>query len=254
MDSKAPIGIFDSGVGGLSVLKALRKELPHESFIYLADSANSPYGRLTAGKIKELSKKNTEFLLKKNVKLIVVACNTATGAAIGYLRGTYPVPFVGMEPAVKPAAANSITKKIGVLATARTFEADHFNNTVNRFAGDVEVIVAIGDGLVELVEQGRAESREAEDLLSGYLNPMVNQGIDQLVLGCTHYPFLINIIQRIIPDNITVHDPAPSVARQTRRVLEKSNGLAGGPEKLEDQFFSTGDPAVMMEFVRLING
>lgn len=245
MQKNAQIGVFDSGVGGISVMKALRKELPNESFIYLADSANAPYGQLDNGHILDLSIKNAEFLLDKKVKLIVVACNTATGIAIKTLRKMFDVPFIGMEPAIKPASIQSVAKKIGVLATARTFEADHFNETAGMHSGDIELFVRVGDGLVELVEEGRSESPESEELLKSYLEPMIDAGIDQLVLGCTHYPFLMPLILKIIPGGIVVHDPAPAVARQTRRILEQMDGLTDMSDRLPDQFFSTGDRSVL---------
>ena len=245
MDRNTHIGIFDSGVGGLSVLRALKNELPEESFIYLADSANAPYGKLQPERIIDLARKNTEFLLKKNVKLVVLACNTATGIAIKNLRKSFHLPFVGMEPAVKPAAANSLSRKIGVLATARTFEADHFNETVNRFADGVEVFVKVDDGLVELIEAGEAGSWQTERLLSSYLDPLIDSGIDQLVLGCTHYPFLMPLLRKLLPDTITIHDPAPAVARQVRRILEKNNGSVKTPKSLEDQYYSTGNRTIL---------
>ncbi len=250
MDRNSHIGVFDSGIGGLSVLKSLRKELPMESFIYMADSANAPYGRLPAEKIIELSRKNTEFLLSKNSKVIVIACNTATGAAIKYLRQTFSVPFIGMEPAVKPAALLSKTGKIGVLATARTFEADHFNTTVERYSGDVDVIVKIGDGLVEMVEKGSLDTPELMNLLEEYLEPLIKEGIDQLVLGCTHYPFLIPAIRKILPDEVVIHDPAPAVASQTRRVLLQKNSLVLNGKLFEDEFYSTGDRSVLDQMLR----
>ena len=250
MNSQSHIGVFDSGIGGLSVLKALRLELPLESFIYFADSANAPYGSLSTEEILRLVSKHVEFLMEKDSKIIVVACNTATGVAIQHLRKSYSIPFVGMEPAVKPAAALSKTKKIGVLATARTFEADHFNSTVKRFAGDVEIIVQIGNGLVEMIEKGIVDSPELLTLLSGYLKPLVDEGIDQLVLGCTHYPFLIPAIRKIIPDSITIHDPAPAVAIQTKRVLNEYEGLMKGKRQLEDQFYSSGDQSVLDEILK----
>jgi len=251
MKGDSSIGVFDSGIGGLTVLRALREELPNESFIYLADSANAPYGRLSPEKIIDLASLNTKFLLDKGVKLVVVACNTATGIAINHLRQTFTIPFVGMEPAVKPAAAASITKKIGVLATARTFEADHFNKTVNRFAGDVEVILRVGDGLVELIEEGKADSPEAEKLLKLYLKPMIEAGIDQLVLGCTHYPFLTPIMRNILPERVVIHDPAPAVARQTRRILEQNGGLNNSKGNTSNEYYSSGDRTILDKILNI---
>jgi glutamate racemase len=242
-----PIGIFDSGVGGLSVLKELIHLLPNESFIYFADNKHAPYGRKDRGDVMIYAEDISEHLIELGAKLIVVACNTATGIAINHLRKQFTIPFVGMEPAVKPAAAQSKTGKIGVLATANTFEADHFNKTRNRFANHVEVIMTVGDGLVELVESGMVDSSETKKLLEAYLLPMIDQGIDQLVLGCTHYPFLIPAIRRIIPDDVTIHDPAPAVAKQAQRILQEMDLLNTGKEKPVYSFEASGDSKVLEE-------
>jgi len=253
MKKEAPIGVFDSGVGGLSVLKALRNELPLESFIYLADSKNAPYGNKDQGRIIELSVNNTQFLLEKNVKMIIVACNTATGAAISRLREMFSLPFVGMEPAVKPAAMESASKKIGVLATARTFEASHFNKTVNRFAGDVEVFVKVGHGLVELIEEGETESNKTREILARYIDPLLAEGIDQLVLGCTHFPFLMPLLKEMLPPGIKIHDPAPAVSKQARRLLEINNGLAREKVMAEDLFYTSGDYSILKKMAGLMS-
>lgn len=236
MPDSRPIGIFDSGVGGLSVLKELIKELPNESFIYFADSANYPYGSKHPDKIIELSSSITNFLIAENCKVIVVACNTATAAAIDWLRENYQVPFVGMEPAVKPAALNSKTKCIGVLATAGTFKGRLYIETSHRYASDVNVCYQVGEGLVELVETGDFNSRDAENLLLKYVKPMLDCNIDQLVLGCTHYPFFKPLLAKILPSNIDVIDPSPAVAKQVSRVL-LSNSLSNQSSK-NDPFFN----------------
>ncbi|MCK5821661.1 MAG: glutamate racemase [Bacteroidales bacterium] len=245
MDKNSPIGIFDSGVGGLSVVRQIIAELPGESLIYYADSANAPYGSKSSEQVIGFSHDISEFLNNMGAKLIVVACNTATGIAINYLRDTYSIPFVGMEPAIKPAAKASKSGKIGVLATANTFETEHFNRTKGLHANNVEVLMTIGEGLVELVEQGKATSDYSKELLIKYLMPMVDEGIDHLVLGCTHYPFLLPLIHEIIPPEIQIHDPAPAVARQVRKVLEEVGELNPGNEKPQSAFFSSGNRTVL---------
>jgi len=218
-----PVGIFDSGAGGLTVLSELVKLMPGESYIYFADSANCPYGSKPAEEIVKLSDKITQFLISKGCKIIVVACNTATAAAIDHLRASYSIPFIGMEPAIKPASLNTKTKSIGVLATAGTFKGRLYIETSRRYATDVNVCYQVGEGLVELVEAGKANSPEAEELLHRYIDPMVDCNIDQLVLGCTHYPFLKPVLKRILPNHITIVDPAPAVALHAKRVAENQS-------------------------------
>ncbi len=249
MLKNAPIGLFDSGLGGLSVWKYLVRELPNESTRYLADSAHAPYGERSTKDIIRLSVTHTEKLLDLGCKMIIVACNTATGAAINYLRSQYACPFVGMEPAIKPAAALSKTGVIGVLATAQTFEANHFNQTKNRYAEGIEVKLAIGKGLVELVESGKADST----LLKQYLDPMITAGIDQLVLGCTHYPFLIPVLNRILHAGIKLHDPAPAVAKQARRILEQDKGHNDSEQPVSHHFGTSGDPELLRRMVEGID-
>ena len=241
MDTSAPIGVFDSGTGGLSVWTELVSELPHESMIYVADSVHAPYGTKTRSFITDRSSAITTFLTGQGCKLIVVACNTATGAAITTLRREFNIPFIGVEPAVKPAAMESKTGHIGVLATAQTFKGEHFKRSIGLYADSVELHVRAGTGLVELIENGMIDSPETKELLIKYLMPMVDKGIDQLVLGCTHYPFLIPVIREILPAGIRIIDPAPAVARQTRKVLEESNGLNSRLSVIGYQFYSTGD-------------
>ena len=252
MDKSAPIGVFDSGVGGLSVLTEIVSLLPNESIVYFADSAHTPYGLHQASEIIDYSEAIVNFLLSKNVKLIVVACNTATGVAIRHLRDIFDLPFVGMEPAIKPAVQLTKTGIIGVLATAPTFEAEHFRRTKNQFAEDLKVKVAVGRGLVELVEQGKAVSGESKTLLERYLRPMIEDGIDQLVLGCTHYPFLIKVMREILPPEIIIHNPAPSVARQVQRVLAMHNGLNSEKGNSVYSFFSSGDREELDKMIKEI--
>lgn len=242
MDTAGPIGIFDSGIGGLSVWTEVAKVLPEESLIYVADSAHAPYGIRSRNYITSRSRAIARYLQGEGCKLIVVACNTATGASISTLRREFSIPFIGVEPAVKPAAKNSKTGHIGVLATAQTFNGEHFKRSIQLFARSVELHERAGTGLVELIEQGQIDTPEIRRLLMDYLNPMVGKGIDQLVLGCTHYPFLIPVIQEILPAGIQIINPAPAVARQTRKVLEEQNGLNTSLNVVSYQFYTTGDP------------
>lgn len=224
MINKNPIGLFDSGIGGTSIWKEINKLLPLEDSIYLADSKNAPYGLKSKEEIIALSKKNTEFLLNKNCKIIVVACNTATTNAIKELRETYDVPFIGIEPAIKPAANNSKTHKIGILATKGTLNSELFHNTASSFT-NVEIVEQIGYGLVQLIEKGNLDTPEMFELLKSYLKPMIEQNIDYLVLGCSHYPYLIPQIKKILPSRIKIIDSGEAVAIQTKRILNRNNIL-----------------------------
>ena len=224
MVNKNPIGLFDSGIGGTSIWKEIHQLLPNEDTIYLADSKNAPYGQKSKEEIIELCFKNTEFLLNQNCKLIVVACNTATTNAIKELRAKYNVPFIGIEPAIKPAALHSKTQKIGILATKGTLNSELFYKNVEQFQ-EIQIIEQIGFGLVELIEGGKIDSDELQELLLKYLNPMVQSNIDYLVLGCSHYPYLIPQIKKIIPKKITIIDSGEAVARQTKKVLEELVGI-----------------------------
>jgi len=220
MDNKQPIGVFDSGIGGTSIWKEIHNLLPNEKTIYLADSKNAPYGEKSKEEIIQLSMKNTDFLLNMNCKLIVVACNTATTNAIRELRAHYDVPFIGIEPAIKPAAIHSRTQVIGILATKGTLNSELFNKTTEMFH-HTKIIEQIGYGLVELIENGQMESPEMTQLLHSYLNPMIEANIDFLVLGCSHYPYLIPQIRKIIPDHIHIIDSGLAVARQTQNLLKE---------------------------------
>ncbi|MBN2680910.1 MAG: glutamate racemase [Bacteroidales bacterium] len=244
-----PIGVFDSGLGGLSVWRELVKELPNESFVYLADSAHCPYGSRPHDEITHLAVKNTEFLLSKNAKMIVVACNTATAAAIDYLRKSFSIPFIGMEPAIKPAALMSKTACVGVLATAGTFEGRLFKETSQKYAAGVKIVTSIGDGLVELVEQNLVNSKQAKLLLEKYLQPMLDCNADHIVLGCTHYPFLSELINKITGNSVILVDPASAVARRTRNQLKSLDLLAGDNTNPQYHFFTNGDLGKMQLFI-----
>ncbi len=215
------IGIFDSGIGGTSIWKEITSLLPHENTIYLADSKNAPYGEKSAEKIIEFSIKNTELLIEKGCKLIVVACNTATTNAIEILRNKYDIQFIGIEPAIKPAALKTITNSIGILATKGTLSSSLFSETSERFTSEIKVIEQEGKGIVALIESGRLASDEMTLLLHKYLNPMLKEQIDYLVLGCTHYPYLIPQIKKIVGENVKIIDSGLAVAKQTNAILEK---------------------------------
>lgn len=240
-----PIGIFDSGVGGTSIWKEIHNLLPNENTIYLADSANAPYGPKGKDAIINLSIKNTEYLLSKNCKLIVVACNTATTNAIDYLRETYNTPFIGIEPAIKPAALQTKTNAIGILATKGTLSSALFSKTSGLFASHVNVIEQQGEGIVELIETGKLFSEEMRALLNIYLKPMITANIDYLVLGCTHYPYLMPLLTDILPNHVKIIDSGEAVARQTKAVLEKSIMLNTEIATAKNQFYTNGNPEVM---------
>lgn len=218
--AESPIGIFDSGVGGLSVLRAVRAQMPDEAVIYFGDQAHVPYGPRPLDEVRAFSEEITRFLLANDAKLIVVACNSASAAALPTLRATFPgVPFVGMEPAVKPAVELTRSGVVGVLATPATFQSALYASVIERFAQGVTVLQHTCPGLVAQIEQGALEAAETESILMEALLPMLAQGIDTVVLGCTHYPFVIPLIERIVGPKVRVIDPAPAVARQVGRLL-----------------------------------
>ena len=247
--SSQPIGIFDSGVGGTSIWKELHSLLPFENTIYLADSKHAPYGPKGKDRIIELCIKNTEYLLSQNCKLIIVACNTATTNAIKVLRDKYNVPFIGIEPAIKPAALNTKTKAIGILATKGTFSSELFNKTSATFASDIIVIEQIGEGIVQLIENGKLNSEEMKALLKIYLKPMVEAQIDYLVLGCTHYPYLIPILNNMLPKNVKIIDSGEAVAKQTKAILSKNNLLSISKLKSQNTFYSNGDIEILKQLI-----
>ena len=244
MINENPIGLFDSGIGGTSIWKEVHALMPYENTIYLADSKNAPYGLKSKDEIIALSCKNTEFLLENNCKIIVVACNTATTNAIKELRAKYDVPFIGIEPAIKPAALQSKTQKIGILATKGTLNSELFHKSVANHP-DVTIIEQIGHGLVQLIENGDMNSAEMEELLKSYLNPMVEKNIDYLVLGCSHYPYLIPQIKKIIPPQIKIIDSGEAVAKQTQKILEQNNLLNLSKRKSSQIFYTNSEPEVL---------
>ncbi|MBO3117146.1 glutamate racemase [Winogradskyella sp. DF17] len=246
--SKDPIGIFDSGIGGTSILKEINALLPNENCVYLSDSKNAPYGNKSKSEILRLSIKNTEVLLSKQAKIIVVACNTATTNSIAYLRKSYKIPFIGIEPAIKPAALNTKSKTIGVLATKGTLSSSLFHNTSALFAKGIKVIEQVGNGIVPLIESGKLNSSEMTDLLKLYLEPMIEEHIDYLVLGCTHYPYLIPQLQELLPKEVKIIDSGRAVAKQTRTVLQQLLllNLSGSQPSVE--MFTNGNIEVLKTF------
>ncbi len=239
MADNRPVGVFDSGVGGLSVWQAIVRRLPHESTVYVADSAHCPYGPRPADEIVRFSTGISRFLLTQDVKMIVVACNTASAAALNRLRAMFDVPFVGMEPAVKPAAQATRTGHIGVLATEGTFHGELFNRTAATHARAVTVHRRVAHGLVSLVERGNFSGAEAETLVRRHLLPLLAENVDQLVLGCTHYPFLLPLMREIVGTQMAIIDPADAVAKQVQRVLDRRAARATGSAR--HRFFSSGD-------------
>ena len=247
--SRAPIGIFDSGVGGLSVLREIRALLPCEDLYYLADSAHVPYGAKTADFIRERSGYLSQFLLERRAKAVVIACNTATAAAASLLRERLDIPVVGMEPAVKPAAAATQTGVVGVLATVGTLKSAQYAGLLERFASDVQVITQPCPGLPELVEAGRLDSSETRTLLAGYLRPLLAAGADTIVLGCTHYPFLRPLIRELTGPSITLIDTGAAVAQQLRRVLAAGGLLNPGSQAGTETFWTSGEPGSVQRIV-----
>jgi glutamate racemase len=247
MNNDQPIGIFDSGVGGTSIWREIHNLLPNEKTIYLADSKNAPYGQKSKQEIIALSMKNTDLLLKMGCKLIVVACNTATTNAIKELRGKYNIPFIGIEPAIKPAATNSKTQTIGILATQGTLISELFYNTTQKFK-NTKIIEQVGHGLVQLIENGEINSPEMTRLLHSYLQPMIEADIDYLVLGCSHYPYLIPQIRKILPENIQIIDSGEAVAKQTKNILQAKIGFSS-QAKNTPVFYTNTNPTVLKEIL-----
>lgn len=236
-----PIGVFDSGVGGLSVLRAVRRLMPEEPVIYFADQRHVPYGPRPLNQVRDFSETITRFLLAQGAKLVVVACNTASAAALHHLREAFPhMPFVGMEPALKPAAEQTRSGLVGVLATPATFQGALYASVVERFANGVTVLQDTCPGLVEQIERGDLDGPATRAILDSALRPMLERGIDTVVLGCTHYPFVIPLIEEIAGENVRVIDPAPAVAKQAQRLLESGGlkRLAGGRGAV--RFFTSG--------------
>lgn len=248
MQNTAPIGLFDSGIGGTSIWREINILLPNENTIYLADSKNAPYGLKSKDEIIALSIKNTEFLLEQNCKLIVVACNTATTNAIKELRIKFDVPFIGIEPALKPAVNQTKTQKIGVLATKGTLNSDLFHEKVKSYS-NVTIMEQIGHGLVQLIENGDIDSPEMNELLKSYLQPMIAQNIDYLVLGCSHYPYLIPQIKKILPPHIEIIDSGVAVAVQTKKILTQLELNSPETGKGTCTFYTNSNPNVLQNIL-----
>ena len=236
-----PIGIFDSGVGGISVLKHIHALLPHEDLIYLADSKYAPYGNKTAQEITQRCLILSDDLLQKNVKAIVVACNTATAAAINELRETFDIPIIGMEPAVKPAAEASKNGVIGVLATVGTLKSAQFAALLESYGRNVKVVTQGCVGLVECIERGELHTPETKALIRLYTAPLLAEGADTIVLGCTHYPFVKEVIQDIVGEEITLIDTGAAVAKQLKRQLEEKILLSISKQKAKVHFWTNSE-------------
>jgi glutamate racemase len=247
--NKAPLGFFDSGVGGTSVWKEVIHLLPHENTIYLADSKNAPYGVRSPEEIIALSVKNTEFLIARGCKLVAVPCNTATTNAIDYLRSHYTIPIIGIEPAIKPAALQSDTKKIGILATKGTLSSKLFKTTQEKFTRDIDIIEVVGTGIVELIEAGNIDTDEMRQMLLRMTEPFMISGIDYLVLGCSHYPYIKHILEELLPKNVRIIDSGTAVARQTLAVLQQHNLLNECTELGLHQLYSNADISTLQQLI-----
>ncbi len=248
--NRNPIGVLDSGVGGITVVEEIRQLLPCEDIVYYADTANFPYGQKSAEELRHLASEATRFLIDKGAKLVVVACNTASSAALSTLRQEFPLPFVGMVPAIKPASTATRNGKVGVIATEATFQAEVFADLIAEFAQGVSVFVKPCPGLTELVEKGETDSPEIRRLLHLYLDPMLAEGIDVLVLGCTHYPFLRPTVESIVGNGITVIDTGLPVARQVVRVIETNDLATDSRQPGKLTCFASGDREGFMAIVR----
>ena len=244
MQNNNPIGLFDSGIGGVTIWKSIHQLMPNENTIYLADSMNAPYGQKSEDEITALCFKNVNFLLKLNVKIIVVACNTATTNSIAAMRKNFDIPFIGIEPAIKPAATNSKTQTIGILATKGTLNSALFSKSLAAYK-HIKIIEQIGHGLVQLIENGDADSPEMKELLQTYLQPMIDQNIDYLVLGCSHYPFLMPQIKAILPAHVVIIDSGEAVAKQTHKVLQSLNSLNNSGLQSSKTFYTNTNPLIL---------
>ncbi len=250
------IGVFDSGVGGLSVLRAIHKLLPGLEVFYFADQAHVPYGRRQMDEIRYFSRQITSFLLTKDIDLLVVACNTASAAALKFLRQQFPeLPIVGMEPAVKPASTLSHTKAVGVLATPATFQGELYQSLVHKYGENLEIYQDTCSGLVEQIEAGNLNGKTTHNILEHALYPMIEKNVDTVVLGCTHYPFVIDEIRAIAGKKIEVIDPAPAIARRVKSLLEQQAGIQTEESSHSSlSFFTSGDPIVFTQQIKVLLG
>lgn len=251
-EASAPVGVFDSGVGGLSVLAEIARLLPSESLLYVADCGNIPYGEKSPGFIRQRCRSVAEFFQEQGVKAVVLACNTATVAAAADLREQFPQwPLVGMEPAVKPAAAATRSGVVGVLATTGTLQSAKFAALLDRFATDVQVVTQPCPGLVERIESGDLNSPALRQLLQGYVDPLLAAGCDTIILGCTHYPFLRPLLGQMVPPSVAIIDTGAAVARQLQRLLAERDLLASGPAR-PAQFWTSADPDHLRKILPLL--
>ncbi len=252
-------GIFDSGIGGLTVFREIRKLLPEQSYIYYSDSAHCPYGEKSKEYIIDRARSITRILIDMGAEIVVVACNTATAVAISTLRKEFPIKFIGMEPAIKPAAALTKTGVVGVLATAGTLKAEKYLNTRKKWSQSITVVEHIGEGFVELVEKGQTSGAEAEDIITRSLTPLLDAGADTIVLGCTHYPFLADTIKKVAAahgaDGNSFHliDPAPAVARHLLEVMEAEGIQTVSPEGFSMELLCSGDGTTLQTVYSILS-
>ena len=244
-----PIGIFDSGIGGLSIALEIRRVLPHERLLYVADSGHAPYGDQPPAFIERRSLAIVDFLIEQNAKAVVVACNTATALAVEALRARWSLPIVAIEPAVKPAAATTRSRVVGVLATTQTIASTRFERLAETFGADVQILAQPCPGLVDRVEAGDRGGTETRRLVEGYVRPLIEKGVDTLVLGCTHYPFVRGLIEEAAGPGVAIIDPAAAVARELRRRLAEDQLLADDADPGSMRFWTTGDPARMSDIL-----
>ncbi|MBE7634288.1 glutamate racemase [Tenacibaculum finnmarkense genomovar ulcerans] len=245
MITQQPIGIFDSGIGGTSIWKEIHTLLANENTIYLSDSKNAPYGQKSTEEILALSIKNTEFLISKGCKIIVVACNTATTNAIEYLRRNYPIPIIGIEPAIKTASIQTKTGTIGILATQGTLNSRLFEKTAASINSDIVIMEQVGNGLVQLIENGKMYSAEMTKLLKKHLSLMLSSKCDCIVLGCTHYPYLIPQIKKIVGNTVHIIDSGEAVAKQTKKILTENNLINTSKINTYNTFYVNKDKSVL---------
>jgi glutamate racemase len=250
-----PIGIFDSGIGGVSVLRAVRALLPNENILYFGDSANLPYGEKSMDAIRLLSERVVKFLLEQDCKIIVIACNTASAAALKYLREKHPdMIFIGMEPAVKPAAEQTQSGVVGIIATTATFQGELFASVVERFAQNVKILHQPCPGLVQQIEAGKLDTPDTEAMLRNWLEPMAEKNIDTLVLGCTHYPFVIPMLNKILGEKVRIIDPAPAIARRVKFLLEQMHAISDSAVKGKTIYYTSGTKAAFEKTLFVLTG
>lgn len=248
-----PVGVFDSGIGGLTVLTAIQQALPSERLLYFGDNAHVPYGPRSLAEVRDFSHAIVRALLDRDCKLIVIACNTASAAALASVREAFPqVPFVGMEPAVKPAVEHTRSGVVGVIATVATFQSELYASVVERFGVGVEVLHQPCPGLVKQIEAGEFDTPRTESMLRGWLEPMLARHIDALVLACTHYPIVRPLIERIVGPDVRVIDPAPAIARQVKRLLEQRDQLAITGTDGSTTYWTSGEPTAFARMMKRI--